>query len=232
MSVERFLKQRAVTITVDGNYTLPNWYDCEGKLRTFACRTTRVSPYRMIVDVPVVGKVGDRLTSYFRDFGKFDGSISDTMDGSFLLELEMSHEMRERLADKLVWLEKKQGDPALLDARQHPRFIPTGSHTTLTLADGCVHRCFIIDLSLSGAAVSAELQPEIGTPLAIGSCIGRVVRHLPNGFAVMFAATLKLGGQKWPPAPSFAPALAPPRASADPRARALRRSPSPRRRAR
>ena len=134
MSVERFLKQRAVTITVDGNYTLPNWYDCEGKLRTFACRTTRVSPYRMIVDVPVVGKVGDRLTSYFRDFGKFDGSISDTMDGSFLLELEMSHEMRERLADKLVWLEKKQGDPALLDARQHPRFIPTGSHTTRSIA--------------------------------------------------------------------------------------------------
>ena len=29
-------------------------------------------------------------------------------------------------------------------------------------------------------------------PLAIGSCIGRVVRHLPNGFAVMFAATYNL----------------------------------------
>jgi hypothetical protein len=192
VSVERFLKQRAVNITVDGNYTLPNWYDCEGKLRSFACRTTRVSPYRMLVDVPVVGKVGDRLTSYFRDFGKFEGSISDTMDGSFLLELEMSYEMRERLADKLVWLEKKQTDPALLDARQHPRFIPSGSHTTLTLADGSVYRCFIIDLSLSGVAVSAEMQPEIGTPLAIGGCIGRVVRHLANGFAVMFAATYNL----------------------------------------
>ena len=59
MSVERFLKQRAVNIAVDGSYTLPNWYDCEGRLRTFACRTTRVSPFRMILDVPVVGKVGD-----------------------------------------------------------------------------------------------------------------------------------------------------------------------------
>jgi hypothetical protein len=27
---------------------------------------------------PVVGKIGDRLTSYFRDFGKFGGHISDT----------------------------------------------------------------------------------------------------------------------------------------------------------
>jgi len=192
VSVERFLKQRAVDIVVDGHYTLPNWYDCEGKLRTFACRTTRVSPFRMIVDVPVVGKVGDRLTSYFRDFGKFEGSISDTMDRSFLLELEMSHEMRERLADKLTWLEKKQADPALLDTRRHPRFIPTSPHSTLTLADGSIHRCFIIDLSLSGVAVSSEIQPEIGTPLAIGGCIGRVVRHLPNGFAVMFAAAYNL----------------------------------------
>jgi hypothetical protein len=190
VSVERFLRQRAVTIAVDGHYTLPNWYDCEGKLRTFACRTTRVSPFRMIVDVPVVGKVGDRLSSYFRDFGKFDGLISDTMDGSFLLELEMTREMRGRMADKLVWLEKKQADPSVFDNRQYARFIPPSAHTTVTLADGAIHRCFIIDLSQSGVAVSAEMEPPaIGTPLAIGGCVGRVVRLLRNGFAVQFIET-------------------------------------------
>jgi hypothetical protein len=41
-------------------------------------------------------------------------------------------------------------------------------------------------MSISGAAVSSELQPQIGTPLAVGACIGRVVRRLPNGFAVKF----------------------------------------------
>ena len=90
VSVEKFLRQRAIKIAVDGSYSLPNWHDREGKPRTFACRTTRVSPFRMMVDVPVVGKLGDRLTSYFPDFGKFDGSISDVGDGSFLLELEMT----------------------------------------------------------------------------------------------------------------------------------------------
>ena len=93
-------------------------------MRTFACRTTRVSPFRMIVDVPVVGKVGDRLTSYFRDFGKFEGSISDTMDGSFLLELEMTREMRERMADKLTWLEKKQANPG---PHRKPASMPASS---------------------------------------------------------------------------------------------------------
>jgi hypothetical protein len=101
LSVETFLKQRAVNVSLPGNYTLPNWYDPQGKLRTFACRTTRVSPFQMLVNVPVVGKVGDRLTSYFQDFGKFEASISEALAGSFLLELEMSKPMRERLSNKL-----------------------------------------------------------------------------------------------------------------------------------
>lgn len=186
MSTERFLKQRAVNVAVEGHYTLPNWYDPRGKLQTFACRTSRVSPYRMLVDVPVTGKVGDRLTSYFRDFGKLDGNISDTNPGCFLLELDMSYPARERLANKLTWLEGKLRDPGTLDQREHPRMIPAQPRSTLTLADGAMLECTIIDMSVSGVAVSVPLQPEIGTPLAVGACVGRVVRVFPDGFAVHF----------------------------------------------
>jgi hypothetical protein len=186
VSTERFLKQRGVNVALDGHYTLPNWYDPEGKLRTFSCRTNRVSPYRMIVDVPVVGKVGDYLTSYFRDFGKLDGRISDTKPGCFLLELDVTHATRERIANKLTWLEEKQKDPEIIDLRKNPRVIPAKSHTTLTLADGGVHECFVIDMSVTGAAVSAQVELEVGTPLAIGACVGRVVRASASGVAVRF----------------------------------------------
>src|SRR6202161_4142683 len=98
MSVKEFLKQRAVNIAVGGSYTLANWFDSQGKPRTFACRTSRISPFRMMVAVPVVGKVGDPITSYFGDFGKLDGVISDTASSSFLLELEMTKTMREKFA--------------------------------------------------------------------------------------------------------------------------------------
>jgi hypothetical protein len=186
VSTERFLKQRAVNVALDGHYTLPNWYDPEGKLRTFACRTNRVSPYRMIVDVPVVGKVGDYLTSYFRDFGKLDGRISDTKPGCFLLELDVTYATRQRIANKLTWLEEKRKDPEIIDLRKNPRVIPAKSHTTLTLADGGVHECFVIDMSVTGAAVSAQVELEVGTPLAIGACVGRVVRASASGVAVRF----------------------------------------------
>ena len=190
MSVARFLKQRAVRIQTVGSYTLPNWYDPEGKLRSFACRTTRVSPFRALLDVPVVGKIGDRLTSYFREFGKFEGQISDTVHGGFLLELEMTRVERAKLAEKLVWLEKRQRDPTIRDARRDARYVPDSPHSALMLADGSSIPCLVIDASVSGVAVSSELQPEIGTPLAVGSCVGRVVRHFHDGFAVRFVDPL------------------------------------------
>ena len=191
MSVENFRKQRAVKIAVGGNYTLANWYDRQGKPRTFACRTSRVSPFRMLVDVPVLGKVGDPITSYFSDFGKLDGFISDTTTGAFLLELEMTRSMREKLADKLTWLEKKLKNPGIPDVRKDARIIPASPHSTLILGDGTTHGCFVIDMSVSGVAVSAQVQPPIGMPLAVGACIGRVVRLLPDGFAVKFVEQQK-----------------------------------------
>ena len=187
VSIERFLKQRAVDIVMEGTFVLPNWYDPEGKLRTFACRATRVSPFRMMVEVPVVGKVGDNLTSYFRDIGNFEGTISDTARGGVLLELEMTQAMRAKLADKLTWLEKKTKDPAsITDARKTPRFIPKAALSTLTLADGSIHSCYVLDALQSGAAVATETRPPVGMPVGIGTCIGRVIRHTPEGFAVKF----------------------------------------------
>ena len=186
MSVKEFQQERALSIACEGKYKLHRWFGPDGKVRTLACRSTRVSPYRMIVDVPVVGRIGDRITSHFGEFGEFEASVSDIRNGTILLELEMTAERRQWMADKLAWLEMTRRDPSIQDARQDARFVPQVSHTTLTMADGKVSTCFIIDMSATGVAVSSEFQPEIGTPLAVGSLVGRVVRIFETGFAVRF----------------------------------------------
>jgi hypothetical protein len=81
---------------------------------------------------------------------------------------------------------KKAENPAVPDLRQNARIIPQSPHSILTLADGSIQDCFIIDMSVSGVAVSAQVLPQIGTPIAVGACIGRVLRLLPDGFAVKF----------------------------------------------
>ena len=186
MSVDTFLKQRAVNVTVAGRYSLPNWYDPTGKPREFACRTSRMSPFQMLVSVPVAGKRGERVTSYFGDFGHLDGWITDVVAGGFLLELAIDRARREQLAEKLKWLEKRQNDTSIRDARKEKRIMPAEPHATLVFADGMTRGCFVIDVSTSGVAVSADVLPEIGTPLAVGACVGRVVRHFREGFAVKF----------------------------------------------
>ena len=212
MSVRQFLRQRAVNVVVGGSYTLSNWLDSNGKPRSFACRTSRVSPFRMMVDVPVVGRIGDPITSYFGDFGTLKGLISDTVAGGFLLELAMDQATRARMSSQLTWLEKRQKDITVQDARKQARIVPLSPHSMLTLADGSMHSCFVIDMSVSGVAVSADMQPDIGTPLAVGACVGRVVRHLPHGFAVQFVELvnrLELERRISRPAPPRAASAAP-----------------------
>ena len=99
MSVTEFQEQPAINSACEGKYKLHRWFGPDGKIRTLACRSTRVSPYRMIVDVPVVGRIGDRITSHFGELGEFEGSISDTRYGCILLELEITAERRHWMAD-------------------------------------------------------------------------------------------------------------------------------------
>jgi hypothetical protein len=92
---------------------------------------------------------------------------------------------RDKLADKIDWLAKHKDDQ-LLDQRANERFAPINPYSRLILPDRTVMICFVIDMSVSGAAVSAEVVPEVGTVLAVGRVIGRVVRHFSGGFSVRF----------------------------------------------
>jgi len=185
VSAAQFLESKALDLRLGGRYSLANRRDTKGNRREFACRTSRISPSQMLVSVPVIGSVGERVISYFGEFGKLDGWISDVVQDGFLIDLQVTRARREQLSSKLIWLDQQQKH-AVYDAREQERIVPENPHSTLLFADGNAASCFVIDMSVSGAAVSAEIQPAIGTPLAVGHAVGRVVRHLPEGFAVKF----------------------------------------------
>jgi hypothetical protein len=179
------IDQSAFDLRLGGRYSLANRRDAHGNRREFACRTSKVSPFQMIVDVPVDGMVGERVISYFGEFGKIDGWIRHSVRGGFMFELAVTHAIREQLANKMSWLDKQQRD-AVVDARAQERIIPENPHSEIVYADGSTETCLVIDMSASGVAVSAETQPPVGMPLAVGRTIGRVVRHFREGFAVKF----------------------------------------------
>ncbi len=87
---------------------------------------------------------------------------------------------RDQLAAKIIWLESYKSHE-VSDRRVDGRMVPTNPISKLILPDGNVENCLVIDLSVSGAAISAETMPDVGTILPIGSVVGRVVRHFVGG---------------------------------------------------
>lgn len=185
MSFSEFMERRAVDLRTGGRYSLANRRDMQGNRREFACRTSRISPFQMLIEAPVLGPKGERVLTFFGELGKLDGWITDVLESGFLIDLAVTKTAREGLASKLVWLEKKQRE-AVVDSRQQKRLIPENPHTNLIFADGTTVCCFVIDVSPSGVAVSADVEPEIGTRLAVGRSVGHVVRRFNEGFAVQF----------------------------------------------
>jgi hypothetical protein len=101
------------------------------------------------------------------------------------MSINATDRKREKLAAQLTWLANKH-ELGLPEDRRHDRLSPRTVVSELTMEDGTVYSCRIMDLSLSGAALDMETRPSLGTPVRLGNMRGRVVRHFSEGVAIEF----------------------------------------------
>jgi PilZ domain len=174
-----------IIVSLAGRCMLATRLDASGRPREFACRVISISVKAMAVLAPMIGAVGEPVIVDCDEFGKLEGSIIRLSKRGFVMSIGVNDDERSKLADKIDWYEKYKNHD-VTDAREQKRLIPKDPRSNLTLPDGSLRRCTIIDMSGSGVAVSADVKPEIGTPLAVGKIVGKVVRHFAAGFAVQF----------------------------------------------
>ncbi|MGA2125908.1 MAG: PilZ domain-containing protein [Xanthobacteraceae bacterium] len=172
-------------ISIPGNYSLASRRDGRGNRREFACRAVSMSARSVVIAAPVLGHVGERVIAHIGPVGRLEGKVLRNMELGFVMSITASEAEQARLTRKIAWIEKHKNHETL-ECREHDRIVPEDPHSTLTLADGSRRTCLVIDMSVSGAAVSADLVPKLGTPLALGRVVGRVVRHFDQGFAIQF----------------------------------------------
>ncbi|MCC7348843.1 MAG: PilZ domain-containing protein [Variibacter sp.] len=189
-----YSKRRDVRVVMNapGRYTLSTRRDSVGVLREFACRALNMSPTGVYLSAAILGPVGDRVVAHITNFGKVTGRIAHVARDGFGVQFQLSSKERTALTGKLLWYERYR-KAEVVDQREHGRTIPKTPLSALTLADGRRLSCFVIDVSPSGIAVSADLVPEIGMIMAVGSLIGRVVRVFPEGFALKFVEEQERG---------------------------------------
>ncbi len=176
-----------IYVSLPGRYTLAEHGKVRGGSAQFACRAVNISTHGIAVAAPVTGREGVAVLANIEQLGRLKGSIVRVFKLGFAMTIEASDQEREVLATKIDWI-KRNRDFEIIDNRVHARFVPQHPFSLLTHADGSAVPCFVIDISVGGAAVSAEIMPSVGTVLAVGSVVGRVVRLFTGGFAVQFIA--------------------------------------------
>ncbi len=174
-----------MTVSITGQYSLADHWDARGKLRKFPCRAVSISQSVLTLAAPVIGTVGKRVVADLELLGRIEGLLLRAMEGGFSMSMAMSEAALRKLLKQIEWLEQ-QAKLEIPDRRAYGRFVPIIPYSTLALADGTRRNCLIIDLSEAGAQIAADIEPAVGTVLAVGTLVGRVVRSFGKGFAVKF----------------------------------------------
>jgi hypothetical protein len=176
--LERRRHQR-VRVALLGRYMLV------GNAQEYPCQSVDFSPGGVALIAALRGEIGQRVIIYFEHIGRIEGQIVRYIANGFAVALHATIHKRDKLASQLTWLANRHA-LGLPEDRRHERIIPRVPGTSLKLPDGREFSARIIDISLSGAGVSCDLKPLVGSHVVLGRTSGKVVRYFPGGFGIEF----------------------------------------------
>ena len=150
------------------------------------CQVTQLSPEGAVFLAGVAAPAGLGIVAYIDEIGRLEAVAGEAVDGGFAVTFQISGPRRERIESRirtLRGLSPEEGDE--IRHRRDPRQA-NSSASHITLPDGRVYPCEVVDVSMSGAAVRTEVIPALGTSILLGKMRGRVVRYLDSGVAIEF----------------------------------------------
>jgi hypothetical protein len=157
--------------------------------REFPCQTVDVSVGGLALTAPVTGALGERVVAYFDALGRIEGVIVRQFEHGFAMTAIMPPAKREKLVNQLTWLINRK-TLGLPEDRRHERITPKDVNTIIRLADKSQIAAKIVDISVSGAAVTCARQSPMGAIVQVGRRRARVVRTFDQGMALEFTLPL------------------------------------------
>jgi PilZ domain len=180
-ATERRRHQR-VRVALLGRYMLADRQE-------YPCQTVNVSPGGALLVAPALGKIGERIVVYLEHLGRLEGVITRHVDDGFAITVAATPRKRDKIASQLTWLANRAA-LGLPEDRRHERIAPRRPTTVLRLDNGREYPAHVVDVSLSGAALSVGHKPPVGSAVTVGRTAARVVRHFQDGIAVEFRLPL------------------------------------------
>jgi len=174
-----------IIVSIAAQFSLSDRRNRRGERRVFQCRAVYLSTRAAGFVSPVGVKAGERIIAHIERLGRLEGAVQRVLEHGFLMSISASEQECDRLANKIEWLEKHKNHE-VSERRADLRMTPGAMYSRVVFADGNSETCQVLNISSSGAALSADNVPEVGTVLIVGKVVGHVVRHFDGGYAVQF----------------------------------------------
>ena len=165
--------------TLFGRFMLPDQSE-------HPCQVNEISLAGAVFITNQVPQRGQSIVAYLEEVGRVEVTSAEPVPNGFRVIISLTGARRDRLESRLKWLAQKQGGEGTAEDRRHARFETREATSQITMPDGRVYDCEVLDISLTGAAVKVEVMPSLGTYIMLGKMRGRVVRYLENGVAIEF----------------------------------------------
>ncbi len=173
--------QVAVPQSLFGRYMLPD-------MSEHPCQVTNISSAGAVFITETPPAPGLTLVAYLEELGRVEAISGERVPGGFNIAFAVKGSRLEKLESRIKWLGQRQSGEE--DGRRHARFEPRDNQSQITLPDGRVYNCEVIDISLSGAGIKVDVMPSLGTYVMLGKMRGRIVRYLENGVGIEFIKQL------------------------------------------
>jgi hypothetical protein len=170
--------------TLFGRFMLPDHSE-------HPCQVNEISLTGAIFITSRVPPRGQAIVAYLEEVGRVEVTSAEPVPNGFRVLITLAGARRDRLESRLKWLAQKQANQGTVDDRRHARFETRDATSQITMPDGRVYDCEVLDISLTGAAVKVEVMPSLGTYIMLGKMRGRVVRYLDSGVAIEFTKPLE-----------------------------------------
>jgi len=153
-----------------------------------ACRVTNLSISGATFLTNKVPHIGVPIVAYIGELGRTEVLAGPATEGGFLVTFSLTGARLERLQQRIKVM---LADGVDSTTRRYSRLEPSEKLSHITLPDGRVYPCEVLDISIASAAIKTDVIPGLGTFLMLGRMKGRVVRYLENGVAIEFVKRLE-----------------------------------------
>ncbi len=153
-----------------------------------ACRVTNLSISGATFLTNKIPHIGVPIVAYIGELGRTEVLAGAATEGGFVVTFSMTGARLERLQQRISVMMAAGADAT---PRRYSRIEPSEKLSHITLPDGRIYPCEVLDISIASAAIKTDVIPGLGTFLMLGRMKGRVVRYLENGVAIEFVKRLE-----------------------------------------